>query len=152
MTREEFYEALKNAKTEHEKVLVAMDYNQEAEKIFYNHLPKSFKEERKRKYTEMLELFLYDFCIAEVQDPVGFDQAYIYQEDFMNYVIDEKKVTDTGVRLAMTVINRLYQYLYEETGDVAYRKTHSRTVRIAHAYSFYWQLLSEKNKTPKKRR
>lgn len=128
-----------------------MDYNKQAETIFYNHLPKSFKEERKRKYCAMLELFLYDFCIVTVDDPVGFDQAYIYQEDFIEYVIEVVQMTETDIRLAMTVANRLYQYMYEETGDVSYRKIHSRTVRIAHAYSFYWQLLSEKNETPKKK-
>ena len=34
MTRDAFYKALTEAKTEQEKILVAMDYNEEAEKIF----------------------------------------------------------------------------------------------------------------------
>jgi hypothetical protein len=92
----------------------------------------------------MLELFLYDFCIVTVDDPVGFDQAYIYQDDFMEYVIEVMQMTETDIRLAMTVVNRLYQYLYEETGDVSYRKIHSRTVRIAHYNSWAWQVRARK--------
>ena len=58
----------------------------------------------------------------------------------MEYVIEEKKMGPDEIRLAMTVMNRLYQYLYEETGDVTYRRLNSRTKRIAHYNSFAWQL------------
>lgn len=140
MTRDAFYKALTEAKNEQEKILVAMDYNAEAEKIFRKHLPASFKEATKQKYCAMLELLLYDYCIVTAADPVGFDEAYLYFEDFMEYVIEEKKMGPDEIRLAMTVMNRLYQYLYEETGDVSYRRLNSRTKRIAHYNSFAWQL------------
>lgn len=140
MERDAFYKALTEAKNEQEKILVAMDYNAEAEKIFREHLPASFKEETKQKYCAMLELLLYDYCIVKATDPVGFDEAYLYFEDFMEYVIEEKKMGPDEIRLAMTVMNRLYQYLYEETGDVTYRRLNSRTKRIAHYNSFAWQL------------
>lgn len=150
MTREEFYKALKAAENKHEQVLLAIDYNEEAEKIFRKHLPASFKEKTKQRYCAMLELLLYDYSIETINDPVGFDEAYLNFEDFMEYGIEVKKMDDTEVCLAMTVVNRLYQYMYEETSDVTYRRVHSRTKRIAHYNSYAWQVRGSGNK-PKKR-
>ena len=75
MTRDVFYKALTEAKNEQEKILVAMDYNAEAEKIFREHLPASFKEETKQKYCAMLELLLYDYCIKRFPNQCTIDSS-----------------------------------------------------------------------------